>query len=89
VETLEGYLTGTYFRDKKDVEDIEQLLAKVCGTLVNAFRAGSAWPYEARHKVGLGTNPLSISTTAMILLSIIETRPHCRCLPSSGHSSMR
>jgi hypothetical protein len=75
--TLERYLTGDYFRDRRGVEEVEYLLKQVGETIVACYRADdargdNAWPYEVRRDCGLGKNPFSVSTTSMILLATMR-----------------
>jgi hypothetical protein len=72
LETLERYLTGDYFRDRRGIEEVEHLLAEVGKTIVTCYRGDTAWPYQVRRESGLGTNPFSVSTTSMILLAVMR-----------------
>jgi hypothetical protein len=72
LETLERYLTGDYFRDRKSTEEVEHLLAEVAETIFVCYRGDDAWPYQVRRDSGLDTNPFSVSTTSMILLAVMR-----------------
>lgn len=70
--SLEKYLLDEYPFNKRDIDDIEKLLATAIKSYESEYHEEFAWPYEIEKDKATKNEKLSHSTTAMIINSFLR-----------------